>query len=68
MADKYSDKVLLMVLKRHTIKNAREIAHQLWKDGDEDGIREPLLEAIERCQEGNGTEEDWDLLIEQTEM
>jgi hypothetical protein len=62
------DQRLLEVLKAHTIKNAYEIAHQLWKDGDEDGIREPLLEAIERCEAGNGTEEDWDLLVEQTEM
>lgn len=65
---KFNDKRLLECLKALTIKNAREIAHQLWKDGDEDGYREPLLEAIERCEAGNGTEEDWDLLIEQTEM
>lgn len=59
---------LLRALKTLTIHNAKEVAHRLWKDGDEDGMREPLLEAIERCETGNGTIEDWDLLIEQTEM
>lgn len=62
------DLKLLEILKAHTIKNAREVAHQIWKDGDEEGYYQPLLEAIERCEAGNGTEEDWDLLIEQTEM
>ena len=62
------DEKLLGILKQHTINNAREIAHQIWKDGDEDGLYDQLLEAIERCNEGNGTDEDWDLLIEQTEM
>lgn len=62
------ERKLLAVLMEHTIKNAREVAHQIWKDGDEGGCYEPLLEAIERCEAGNGTDEDWDLLVEQTEM
>lgn len=62
------ERKLLGVLMEHTCKNAREVAHQIWKDGDEDGIHDQLLEAIERCEAGNGTDEDWDLLVEQTEM
>ena len=62
------DSRLLEVLKDHTCKNAREIAHQIWKDGDEDGIYDMLVEAIERCESGIGTDADWDMLVEQTEM
>lgn len=59
---------LLAVLMDATIHNAREIAHQLWEDGDEDGIRDSLLAAIDRCESGIGTAADWDMLVEQTEM
>lgn len=59
---------LLEVLKDHTIKNAIEIAHQIWKDGDEDGIHDELIAAIERCQSGGMDADDWNLLVEQTEF
>ena len=62
------DMRLLEVLKDHTCKNAREVAHQIWKDGDEDGILDTLYQAIDRCEDGNGTDEDWDLLVDVTEM
>ncbi len=59
---------LLEILKEHTIKNAREIAVSIDKNGDEDGIYDKLMQAIVRCEDGNGTDSDWDLLVEQTEM
>ena len=62
------DMRLFEILKDHTIKNAREIAHDIWKDGDEDGIHDDLIAAINRCENGTGTDADWDMLIEQTEM
>lgn len=62
------DMRLFEILKDHTIKNAREIAHDIWKDGDEDGIYDDLIVAIARCEDGIGTDADWDMLIEQTEM
>ena len=42
------DMRLFEILKDHTIKNAREVAHGIWKDEDEDGT---------------GTDADWDMLI-----
>lgn len=66
------EKKLFEVLKDHTIKNAVEVAHQLFDDEDSDEevkeTRARLLEAIERCSTGEGNDEDWDLLVEQTEM
>ena len=63
------DKKLLEVLKEHTIKNAIEVL----RDGDywqehEGFTREEFEEAIIRCQEGNGTAQDWNWLVEETEM
>ena len=49
---------LFEILKDHTIKNAREIAHDIWKDGDEDGIHDDLIAAINRCENGTGTDAD----------
>ena len=62
------DMRLFEILKDHTIKNAREVAHGIWKDEDEDGIYDNLMAAIARCEDGVGTDADWDMLIEQTEM
>ena len=52
------DMRLFEILKDHTIKNAREIAHDIWKDGDEDGIHDDLIAAINRCENGTGTDAD----------
>lgn len=52
------DMRLFEILKDHTIKNAREIAHDIWKDGDEDGIYDDLIAAIARCEDGVGTDAD----------
>lgn len=64
---------LLEVLKIHTCKNALEVARdtEYWAEengGDGEDARQRFIEAIERCQEGNGTDEDWDWLIDETVM
>lgn len=61
---------LLEVLKRHTINNALEVARDVeyWYEGDGEDARQEFLGAIERCMDGNGTAEDWDWIIAETEM
>lgn len=50
-----------------TINNAVEAAHTIWCNGDEDGIHDELVNAIKRCDAGNGTDDDWQMLIDHTE-
>lgn len=56
---------LLACLIDLTLHNAREACHEYWEEGDEESY-EALLAAIERCEGGEGTDEDWDVLIEET--
>lgn len=67
----YENQLLLTILKDHTIKNAREVLHGMWKDDyeyfKEDGIYDALSAAIERCENGGMDADDWNLLVEQTE-
>lgn len=68
--DKFNEQArnarLLNVLKSHVIANARECAHQYWKDGSETEIL--LRELADKCENGTATDEDWDEIIEMTEM
>lgn len=59
---------LFETLKQLTINNARTIAESIQDNGDDDGIYEDLIQAIDRCDNGVGTDEDWSFLVEQTEM
>lgn len=61
---------LLEVLKDHTIKNALEVARdtEYWAEGDNEESRQRFIEAIVRCQEGDGTAEDWNWLVDETQM
>lgn len=70
------DERLLVILKEHTCKNALEVAsdgeYWCWYEDDEHGsgeeARDAFIEAIERCMSGEGTDEDWDWLVDQTQM
>lgn len=61
---------LLEVLKDHTCKNALEVARdtEYWAENGGEEDRQKFIEAIVRCQEGNGTAEDWDWLVDETQM
>ena len=60
---------LLEILKQHTVKNAIEVLtdDEYWEE-HEGFSKHEFEEAITRCQDGNGTDQDWDWLIEETEM
>ena len=60
---------LLTVLEQHIIKNAMVIleSDEYWEEY-EGFNKQEFEEAITRCQDGNGTDQDWDWLIEETEM
>lgn len=70
------DERLLAILKEHTYKNALEVANdgEYWYDyedeehGSGEEARCAFIKAIERCVSGEGTDEDWDWLIDQTQM
>lgn len=66
------DMRILEMLKDHTIKNARTAAHYLWKECEGwEGAAErsiALTAAIDRCESGKGTYEDWELLAEEVEL
>lgn len=59
-----SSTLLLSKLKTLTINNARKVAQSL--RGDE--VYESLCQAIDRCEFGSGTREDWHMLIDMTGM
>ncbi len=60
---------LLTVLEQHIIKNAMVIleSDEYWEE-HEGFNKQEFEEAITRCQDGNGTDQDWGWLIEETEM
>lgn len=68
---KEADMRLFGMLKDHTIKNAIEAAHMMREDLYDAEVEErykALLVAIERCESGQGTHDDWGLLVDETVM
>ena len=62
------DKKLLEMLKAIALGNAKEIAQGLSDDYEEPKLCARLEMAIDFCEKGIGTEEDWQLIIEQISL
>ena len=65
MTDKEEMVAILAMVKQHIVKNAMVIleSDEYWEE-HEGFNKHEFEEAITRCQDGNGTDQDWDWLID----